>query len=45
MNENEQYYEFYERVAILLENNPDMTETQAHEQAKRELQIRKLVTG
>ena len=41
MNENEQYYEFWERVAILMENNPDMSENRAKLQAKKELLERK----
>lgn len=37
MNDDEKYYEFYERVAILLEGNPGMTDDQAWKQAKDEL--------
>ena len=37
MNSNDQYYEFYERVAILMDGNPGMTELQAKEKAKEEL--------
>jgi hypothetical protein len=41
VNNDEKYYEFYERVAILLENNPGMTEETAKKQAADELRLRK----
>lgn len=40
MNNDESQYELFERIAILLENNPDMTEEQAKLQAERETQER-----
>jgi len=46
MNNNERYYEFYERVGMLLENkeNPTVQEIEdVEQQAKRELQTRKLI--
>ena len=41
MNNDDKYYEFFERVAILLENNPGMSEQEAKEQAKQELRERR----
>ena len=38
--DTDNYYAFYERVAILLENNPDMTEDQANKQAAEEIRAR-----
>ena len=40
-NNDEKYYEFYERVAILLENNPELTEEAAKKVAADELRLRK----
>jgi len=41
LNNDDKYYEFFERVAILLENNPGMSEQEAKEQAKQELRERR----
>ena len=43
VNDDERYYEFYERVAILMENNDGMTEQEAKEQARMELTLRKKI--
>ena len=46
VNSEERYYEFYERVGMLLENkeNPTVQEIEdVEQQAKRELQTRKLI--
>ena len=40
MNNDDKYYEFYERVAILLENNTCMTELEAEHIAAKELRAR-----
>lgn len=42
MNNDEFQYELHERIALLLENNPDMHPVHARNKAKRELEERKL---